>query len=195
MRTTKIVIVASAVLGWGFCHLSISQVEPAETPSGQPAPVEASPTQAAVAGNVIYLSREAAYSDIRKVDKAVLSECRLPQLGAEAIENAARESGISIVRDQEAAKRMQGRTLQVEIVDVTNWGNPFIGHRKQVVIKGRMLDGGKEIGDFYGKRSSMGGMFAGFKGSCTVLERCLEALARDMTPWLKNPVANTRIGE
>lgn len=195
MKARKIAIVAATVLGLGVWHLSIGQVEPAEAPSGQTPPVEASPTQAPAARNVIYLSREAPYSDISRVDRAVVSECRLPQQGAEAIENAAREAGITIVRDQAAAKGKQGRVLQVEITDIGNFGNAFIGHRKQVVLKGRMFDDGKEIGDFYGKRSSMGGMFSGFKGSCTVLERCLEALARDLTPWLKNPAANTRIGE
>ena len=52
-------------------------------------------------------------------------------------------------------------------------------------MRGRLLDDGKEGAQFSGSRSSMGGAFAGFKGSCSVLGRCLEALSKDMAVWLR----------
>jgi hypothetical protein len=194
MKTKGIAIVAAALLGAGSCHLLMAQE--AGTPPSQTAPAESPPAQSApVTGGVIYLGAEAPYADAGRVDRAVLSECQLPQQQTEYILSAAREAGISVVRDPQAVNAGKGRILKLEIVDVTNWGNAFTGHRKQVALKGRLFEDGKEIGDFYGKRSSMGGIFAGFKGSCSVLGRCIEALARDMTPWLKSPSANARIGE
>ena len=201
-----IAIFAVALFGGGFCQLSAAQTAPAETipvetPPAQTAPVPAAPAEtpaaqtAPVRSNVIYLSQEASYSHPDVIDQAVLTECQLPQQQAELIEAAARRAGFHIVRDEQAVKARKGRVLQVEIVNALSSGNAFIGHRKQVVIRGKLFEDGKEIGEFQGRRSSMGGAFGGFKGSCSVLGRCLEALAGDITVWLKNPTVNARIGD
>jgi len=196
-----IAIVAVALLGLGCCRLAAAQTAPAETPPVEIPPVQAAPVEkpsvqsAPVQGNVIYLGREAMYSDVNRIDRAIVTECQLPQQQAELIEIAARRAGLNIVRDEQAAKAGNGRVLQVEIVEAISSGNAFIGHRKMVVVKGRLFEDEKEIGSFQGRRSSMGGAFAGFKGSCAVLGRCLETLAQDITMWMKYPSENARIGE
>jgi hypothetical protein len=143
----------------------------------------------------IYTSQMAAYSDENSIPKAVLAECRLPQRQAELIEQLAKESGVVVVRDDTAVAAGKGRILVVEISDTISSGNAFLGHRKQVRVKGRLLEDGTEVGSFTGVRSSMGGAVAGFQGSCTVLERCLNTLAKDISLWLKSPTRNARIGE
>ena len=150
---------------------------------------------AASEDTTIYTSRTAPYADEQSIPRAVLAECQLPLRQAEFIEQAAKEAGVVVVRDDEAVAAKQGRVLRVEITNVVSAGNAFIGHRKQVSLKGRLFEDGTEVGSFSGQRSSMGGAFAGFKGSCLVLERCLSALAKDMNGWLKNPTMNARIGE
>jgi len=74
----------------------------------------------------------------------------------------------------EAVKAGKGRILYIEITNAISMGNPFMGHQKQVSVKGRLLEDGTEIGSFSGVRASMGGAFAGFKGSCSVLGRCVK---------------------
>lgn len=143
----------------------------------------------------IYTSQTAPYSDERSIAKAILAECQLPQRQAELIEQVAKETGVLVVRDDEAVAARKGRVLLVEISNAISAGNAFIGHRKQVSVKGRLLEDGTEVGNFSGQRSSMGGAFAGFKGSCLVLERCLTTLAKDINGWLKSPSMNARIGE
>jgi hypothetical protein len=150
---------------------------------------------ASAQSTTIYMTQLAPYADARQIDKAVLAECPLPVQQAELIVAQAAKAGITVVRDDAAAKAGKGRVLQVEIVNAVSLGNAFTGHRKQVSIKGRLLEDGKEIGDFAGKRSSGGGAFAGFKGSCAVLGRCVQTLASDVTQWLKNPAKDSRIGE
>ncbi len=105
-----------------------------------------------------------------------------------------RNAGFEPVVDDQAAQAGKGRVLLVQISDAISSGNAFIGHRKAVVVKGRLIEDGKEIAAFTGTRSSMGGAFGGFKGSCSVLGRCLETLAKDIATWMRNP-RNTRIGE
>ena len=152
--------------------------------------------QAALAGDdAIYISQTAPYADTRTITKAILDECELPQQQSELIAQLANEKGILVVRDNEAVKAGKGRVLQVEITNAMSGGNAFVGHRKQVSVKGRLFENGTEIGDFIGIRSSMGGAFGGFKGSCSVLGRCVKTLAQDITVWLKNPAKDSRIGE
>jgi hypothetical protein len=100
-----------------------------------------------------------------------------------------------VIRDNEALKAGKGRLLHMEITNAVSMGNPSLGHQKQVSVKGRLFDDGIEIGSFSGMRSSMGGAFAGFKGSCSVLGRCLKALAGDITRRLKNPEIASRVDE
>jgi hypothetical protein len=143
----------------------------------------------------IYTSQTAPYSDERSIARGILAECQLPQRQAELIEQIAKENGVIVVRDDEAVAAKKGRVLLVEINNAISLGNAFTGHRKQVSIRGRLLEDGTEVANFSGMRSSMGGAFAGFKGSCVVLERCLNTLAKDITVWLKGPSMNARIGE
>jgi hypothetical protein len=149
----------------------------------------------AASDEAIYTSQTTPYSDEGSIAKAILAECQLPQRQAELIEQVAKENGILVVRDDQAVAAKKGRVLLVEINNALSMGNAFTGHRKQVSVKGRLLEDGTEVGNFTGTRSSMGGAFAGFKGSCVVLERCLSTLAKDINGWLKRPSMNARIGE
>jgi hypothetical protein len=151
--------------------------------------------KAASSEATIYTSQTAPYANEGVIAKAILEECRLPQRQAELIEQAAKENGIVVVRDDDAVAAKKGRVLVVEISNALSMGNAFTGHRKQVSVRGRLLEDGTEVGNFIGQRSSMGGAFAGFKGSCLVLERCLSTLAKDINGWLKSPTMNARIGE
>ncbi len=143
----------------------------------------------------IYINQTIPFTDENSIAKAILTECQLPERQAEYIEEVAKENGLNLIRDNEAVITRKGRVLLVEISNAISVGNPFTGHRKQVSIKGRLLEDGTEVASFSGLRSSMGGMFGGFKGSCVVLERCLATLAKDINGWLKAPTLNARIGE
>lgn len=204
-------VIAAAILGMGSYPQSLAQTAPAEAPAAEApaaqkppaetAPVPATPAETPAApstplpANLVYLSKEASYADVNRIDQNILAECQLPQRQAEFIAAAATRAGFNVVHDEQAVKARKGRVLHVEIVDAISSGNAFIGHRKLVTIRGRLFEDGKEVGDFQGRRSSMGGAFGGFKGSCTVLERCSQTLAGDVTRWLKIPVAGARIGE
>lgn len=200
------VITAAAIQCAFYCVTASAQTAPAEatpaeTPPAETQPVPAEPAEkpaaqsVTVARSTIVIRREVRYADVDKIDRAVVNECNLPQRQAELIEAAARKAGVDILRDEEAVKAGKGRILHIEIVDAVSSGNAFIGHRKIVSLKGRMVEDGKELGSFWGRRSSMGGFGGGFMGSCAVLERCLATLAQDVTMWMKYPMENARIGE
>lgn len=205
MNQKKFVLVAVCMAGTALlagCAQTGGQ-QPAQETAPQPSPQASAPAKttpsAAPSGTVrvktIVIGREMRYSDPSAIAGAVLNDCKLPEQGAELLEVAGRNAGLNVVRDELALKSGKGRTLQVEIVNVVSGGNAFIGHMKQVQVRGRLFENGKEIGSFSGRRSSGGGAFANFKGSCSVLGRCMETLAKDITLWLNNPGKDSRIGE
>ena len=146
--------------------------------------------------NVIYVGRVAPFSEGSVIPRAVATDCNLPARLIEFIEKAAANDGVlRVVIDDEAVKAGKGRVLFVEIVTAVSGGNAFIGHHKHVTVRGRLLENGVEIGNFTGVRQSMGGAFAGYKSSCAVLGRCVEALGRDIARWLRRPEMNSHLGD
>lgn len=142
---------------------------------------------------VIYVESKAPYIDENSIDRGVLG-CGLSEREINVLIEAGAKRGYKIVKDDAAVAAGKGRILKISIMDAVSQGNAFIGHNKVVKIRGSLTENGKEIGIFSGTRSSHGGFGAGFKGSCSVLERCTDALANDIAAWLDKP-SEKRIGE
>lgn len=162
---------------------------PAETP---PAATPGAPAPSG--GKLIYISSEMRYTDASAIDAAVRNECQLTQQGAQLLLTAMRGAGFEATVDDQAVKGAKGRVLIVEISNVVS-GRVGMSHSKQVQVRGRLMEDGKEVGSFQGKRSSGGGAFGLYKSSCAVLGRCLETLSKDITAWLRNPGKSNRVGE
>lgn len=89
----------------------------------------------------------------------------------------------------------KGRALELEIVDAVSMGNAWMGHQKFTKVRGTLYEDGRKVASFKGRRNSMGGAFAGYKGSCSVLGRTVEALGSDIAEWLKSPKDGANIGD
>jgi hypothetical protein len=152
-------------------------------------------TVTAAADEPVYVGKTAPYSDASLIAKNILDECGLPESQMKVLHEQAKELGATIVEDEAAVAANQGRVLHIETANAISAGNAFTGHRKQVIVKGRLLENGQELGNFTAIRGSMGGMWGGYKSSCSVLYRCQTTLAKDILGWLKNPTKDARIGE
>lgn len=119
------------------------------------------------------------------VREAVREECslqtRLPDFIAEA-------AGGEVVFAESVSAKTPGRVLVVKITDVTESGNAWTGRSSAVAISAELTEGGEVVGTFRSRRSTRGGAFGGYKGSCAFLGRCAKALAADIAKWLENPV-------
>jgi hypothetical protein len=104
-------------------------------------------------------------------------------------------SGGAVAVASDGSDVKQGSVLVVEITDSVSQGNAFVGHRKFTAIEAKLYDGGAVVDSFDGSRNSMGGAFAGYKGSCAVLGRTVKALAQDVNRWLASPAQGARLGE
>lgn len=137
----------------------------------------------------IQISSVAAYSDPDRIASNIKDECNLPAQQAKAVQRSIETLGIQTEVTEKDEIPQSGKFIQLRIENAYSLGNAFIGHKKQVTTTARLFENGKEINKYTETRSSGGGFGAGFKGSCTVLERCTDALGKDIAKWLKSALA------
>lgn len=123
----------------------------------------------------------------------VKAECELPQKLSTFIKDNAKGSYDEVNVGDAAAGA--GRTLKIEFTNVLGVGGGAWSGPKSVTIQGTLTEGDKVIGTFLGRRTSTGGAFGGFKGTCAIIGRCVKTLGSDVGNWLKSPSMDGKLGE
>jgi hypothetical protein len=151
---------------------------------------------AAAAAETVTMAREVPYSADADVQRKVREECvKLQGQLADYTQEFGRAIGVDVKLTDDVVPDAPGRVLQVEITEAISAGNPFIGHRKHTEVRGELFEDGQRIASFKGLRTSMGGAFGGYKGSCSVLGRTVKALGKDIATWLANPQDGAELGD
>ena len=151
---------------------------------------------ASASAETVRMQRATPYAEGARIAKKIRSECTQLQEKLPAYaEQFGREFGVDIVLADQVGPEDAGAVLVVEITDAVSRGNAFIGHRKFTEISGTLYRDGEKVAGFVGARNSMGGAFAGYKGSCSVLGRTVKALGKDVAQWLKNPQDGDELGD
>lgn len=147
-----------------------------------------------VAAQPVVIDGHVPYANERDIQRKVREECTQlnAQLSQYVVEYA--RSGNVEVRVGDASADT-GRVLRMEITQAVSHGNAFLGHSKSSSARGELYQDGQRIAGFIATRNSMGGAFAGYKGSCSVLGRTMRALGRDIAQWLANPVDDAELGD
>ncbi|MFZ2171048.1 MAG: hypothetical protein WAW61_15595 [Methylococcaceae bacterium] len=128
------------------------------------------------------------------ISDAVKQECDLDSKLTQFIKENAAGQYANIVTDSNTGPA-DAQILTVEIEEVQGAaGGAWFG-AKSVVIKGTLSQQGKILGDFKARRYSGGGMFAGYKGTCAILGRCVKTLGRDVAEWLIHPASQAVLGD
>ncbi|OSI17388.1 hypothetical protein [Neisseria dumasiana] len=131
----------------------------------------------------IHIAETVPYEDESRIDNRITSECT--EIGSrlsQAVEKYARENQITVIRDGNTDPEVSYAKLH--ITSAMSAGNAFIGHAKGMSVYGELYRNGQPVHKTTFNRNSMGGMFGGFKGSCTVLYRTANALGKDIAAWL-----------
>jgi len=113
-----------------------------------------------------------------KVKEACSLDTKIPELLAASI------SDIELVD-----KLRGGRVLELQIRDVHAPPAGMFSGPKWVRLDGTLKQGGRVIGTFRAKRTTVTGA-----GTCGMLNRCIAAIADDLAPWLANPTMDARLG-
>lgn len=126
---------------------------------------------------------------------AVKRECQLGEKLSGFIKEYAQEKGVAVTQVAQTSATSGGRSLVLEISDSVAEGNAFLGHHTHTTVKGKLYQDGAQIGNFIGRRNSMGGAFGGFKGNCSVLGRTVKTLGEDIAEWLTQPGKDGMLGD
>lgn len=145
--------------------------------------------------DVVTLPRSAPWTDASTIATNIKTECDLPGKLSAYIAEYAEERRISTRFADAVSPNDAGRVLVVEIDEAVSRGNAFIGHQKFTRARGALYQDGQELGTFVAQRYSMGGAFAGYKGSCSVLGRTVKAIGKDVAEWMAAPTKDARLGD
>lgn len=156
--------------------------------TGQADTATASVTNSAGA---ISIQTQIPYSKNNRIARNIKDECGLET----SLPNFLVEAADNIKTVNKLSQKSKGKVLMIEITDAISSGNAFIGHRKSATVTGTLYKNGKKVASFTAGRISGGGMWGGFKGSCSVLNRIMKVVAKDISKWLDSPVDGARLGD
>lgn len=117
-------------------------------------------------------------------------ETRLPQFIAEAARR-----GVKVVIGPPPEEGAQGKYLYLEFTHVLGAGGGAWSGPKSVTAKGELIENGEIIGSFISSRYSTGGAFGAYKGTCSILGRCIKAMGKDIAAWLRSPTMDAQLGD
>jgi hypothetical protein len=146
--------------------------------------------------DTVRVAASAPYAQDAEIAGRIRTECvqlqtQLPAYTAQF----GNEFGVAVAIDDAVSPDDGGRVLQLEIYEAVSLGNAFIGHQKYSKVRGTLFQDGHAVASFKGMRTSMGGAFGGYKGSCSVLGRTIKALGKDVAQWLANPQDGAQLGD
>lgn len=144
-------------------------------------------------GKTIYIKSITPYAKGNRIAENIKAECRINQQLAEFIQKYSQEKGLTVkFKDNIGANDLY---LDVQIDDAISQGGAFRGHNKFTAISGTLVQGKKSFGSFQAARVSGGGMWGGYKGSCSVLGRTVDTLGKDVSAWLYSPINGAKLGD
>lgn len=145
-----------------------------------------------VAAEPVKMQRPVPLIEDNDISTAIKEECAIGERLADFVQ---KYSSQPIEFSTEEPALDSGRVLRMEIVDAVAMGNAWLGHQKYSKLRGTLYQDGTKVASFKARRNSMGGAFAGFKGSCSVLDRTIKALGEDVAGWLENPTDGVNLGD
>jgi hypothetical protein len=150
---------------------------------------------AAHAADTVVIPKPVPYAAGNDIAGKIKRECKINEQLSDFIAEYAGQHGVTVSFADSVSPQTPGRVLDVQITDAVSEGNAWIGHHKSTTIHGKLYQDGKLVGSFRDRRNSMGGMFAGYKGSCSVLGRTVKAAGEDIGAWLAAPGMDTELGD
>lgn len=144
-----------------------------------------SPVIAISAETEVSIPQHVSYYDKNIIQENVQRECTTLGSDLSAHIAQAMEANGYKVRRIDASELGQPPMLDVKITNLMSAGNAFFGHKKSVTVMVKMQKDGQGGEPKSFTRATMGGIAAGFKSSCQVLDRAIEAIGKDIARWYK----------
>ncbi|MBP6750825.1 MAG: hypothetical protein KA144_14405 [Xanthomonadaceae bacterium] len=150
---------------------------------------------AEASAQALQVQRPVPYSEDGDIADNIKQECKIDEQLADFIQEYAKKNGTEVTFVSGPVDTAAGRVLDVRITNAISMGNAFMGHQKGTTVAGTLYENGQKIASFKARRHSMGGAFAGYKGSCSVLGRTVKTIGEDIAGWLKAPTDGAKLGD
>jgi hypothetical protein len=150
---------------------------------------------ASASAQALQVQRPVPYSEDGDIADNIKQECKINEQLADFIQEYAKKNGIAVSFTDGPVDTGAGRVLDVRITNAISMGNAFMGHQKGTTVAGTLYENGQKVASFKARRHSMGGAFAGYKGSCSVLGRTVKTIGEDIAGWLKAPTDGAKLGD
>ena len=144
---------------------------------------------AASANERLFLQIPAILDPSAPIPSAVKNECGLEMLlGNYAL--SAIDQRIGSVQSVSAPEQAGiNKIVQLTIISVHGAGGGAWSGSKSMSIRADIRKGGTIVDSTVLSRSSRGGAFGGFKGTCEILDRVVKVLGKDVAVWLSRELA------
>ncbi|WP_066567800.1 hypothetical protein [Snodgrassella sp. CFCC 13594] len=137
-----------------------------------------------VAQAQVFVAQSIPYRDASTINDKIVSECtNLGKTFADSMIENGKSKGLDLVGTGDDLSQKTDY-VDVRMESALSAGNAFIGHAKGVTASAALFQNGKEVAKKTFTRGSMGGAFGGFKSSCSVLDRTVAALGKDVASWV-----------
>ena len=133
------------------------------------------------------------FSEDSNAGDKVKAECKLETKLTSFLKQYAKNPTVTLTSDP--IVESEGKVLTLEIIHVLGPGGGAWSGTKSVTAKGELRQDGKVIGTFRSARLSGGGAFGGYKGTCSILGRCVKKMGSDIATWLANPTMDALLGD
>jgi hypothetical protein len=144
----------------------------------------------AVAQDKVFVQVPAIISPSAIIPSAVKEKCGVDALLGDAALSAIGKRYPSVQAVTAPEQAGGGTFVQLTVVSVDALGGGAWSGEKSMTIKADIVKGGVVAGTTLLTRGSKGGAFAGFKGTCSILERVAGALGKDVASWMwRGPAA------
>jgi len=139
---------------------------------------------AAHAGDGVLVQVPAVFDPQAPVNDAVRRECGVDVLLGNDVFARVKARFPDSAPAQETSGAADEKVLKLTILSVNAAGGGAWSGRKAVAVRADLVQSGKIMATTVKERTSGGGAFGGFKGTCAILDRVTAALAADITAWL-----------
>jgi len=143
---------------------------------------------AAFAKGPVLLETPITYLPDAGVVQSVKDECKIEDMLARHVGGVLRKidktDNVTIASGSDAG---DADVLRLQISHVLGVGGGAWTGPKAITVVASLVQGGKVVRQTKINRWTTGGMWGGFKGTCSILERSATAIGKDLGRWARDP--------
>lgn len=140
------------------------------------------------AQDALYIPADIPFAPDADVNPDIVADCPIGKDFADTLNRSLRAFNPQQVAGKLDTGR-KGRVLDVQIVDLSNSGNGFIGYQTYVRLKGTLYQDGRKVAAFFDKATIPGE----WTSVCRQVRVALRGEAYYIRKWMENPVDGAKL--